>query len=60
MSTTARMTPAERILKKARENPSRTCRDHRQIDLFEHAKQAAFARLDQAIKIIQLKNMKGH
>jgi hypothetical protein len=44
-----KLTVVEKLLKQVRENPSRTCNDPRQIDLFEHQKRAAFAKLDEAI-----------
>ena len=45
-----KMTRGERILDDARNNPSPTCRDRRQLDLLDAIKQRAFAALDQSIK----------
>jgi hypothetical protein len=43
------MTPVEKLLKHARENPSPICHDPRQVDLFEHEKREAFAKLDKVV-----------
>jgi hypothetical protein len=49
MTRKPNLTKAEKILKAARENPSRTCRDPNQIELFDHEKQQALRMLDEAI-----------
>jgi hypothetical protein len=49
MTRKPKLTKAEKILKAARENPSRTCRDPNQIELFDHERQQAFRVLDEAI-----------
>jgi hypothetical protein len=49
MTKRPKLTPAERLLQAARENPSKTCNDPRQITLFDFIKRQAFANLDEVI-----------
>jgi hypothetical protein len=42
-------TAAEKLLHEARQNPSRTCNDPRQLSLTDAIKQRAFYNLDQEI-----------
>jgi hypothetical protein len=45
-----RLSKAERILEKARKEPSPTCHDPRQISIFVLDRDRGFAALDKAIK----------
>jgi hypothetical protein len=45
-----RQTDVEKLLKKHREKPTPTIIDRRQITLWDHLKEAGFAKLDAAIK----------
>jgi hypothetical protein len=51
-----RLTRVEKILKQARENPSQTCYDPKQIDLFDYEKRQAFATVDAAIAKVECPN----
>jgi hypothetical protein len=47
-----KLTRIEKILKAAREKPSPTCNEPKQVDLFDYDKQQGFAKLDEAIRAI--------
>jgi hypothetical protein len=50
MTRKPKLTSVERLLEKARKNPSPTCNDPRQLSIEDSIKQRAFDKLDRAIK----------